>query len=397
MGPRRRALVAPHRPPLVAHAVVVGAGPAGLAAALALGRHAERVTVVERDDVADRVGELPCARPGPHAQLVGAAALAALEHLVPGFRDDAVAAGAAPLVVPAPGGGPGLAASRELLTAVLRRRALASPQVVVRAGLEARGLAVDGGGRVRAVEVGSRRAGGGRVGAIDGDLVVDAGGRCSPAARWLAAAGLVPPTETVGGGPPACASRLYRRAGGRERAAAVVVEPCPPGRPRGAALVPIEGDRWLLALAGPAEVPVGEEVFAAAACSLGEPAVSRVVAGAAPLSPVTSWVPLPVRWRHYEALERPLAGFLAAGGALCGPGPLHGGSVAVAAASARALDRALAVHLATHPDLDGLGAGAQQAVAAAASAIRRRTAGYVPPGDAGGSQMPRRWASSSRW
>jgi 2-polyprenyl-6-methoxyphenol hydroxylase-like FAD-dependent oxidoreductase len=397
MGPRRRALPTPHRPPLVAHAVVVGAGPAGLAAALALGRHAERVTVVERDDVADRLGVRSCARPGPHAQLVGVTALAALERLVPGFRDDAVAAGAVPLVVPAPGGGPGLAASRELMTAVLRRRALESPRVVMRAGLEARGLAVDGGGCVRAVEVGSRRAGGGPVAAIDGDLVVDAGGRCSPAARWLAASGLVPPTETVGDRPPACAWRLYRRAGGRERAAAVVVEPCPPGRPRGAALVPVEGDRWLLALAGPGEVPVGEGAFAAEACSLGEPAVSRVVAGATPLSPVTSWLPLPGRWRHYEALERPLEGFLAAGGALCGAGPLHAGSVAVAAVSAGALDRALAAHLATHRDLDGLGAGAQRAVAAAASAIRRPPASHVPPGDAGVAQMPRRWARSSRW
>lgn len=397
MRPRRRALAAPHRPPLVAHAVVVGAGPAGLAAALALGRHVERVTVVERDDVADRVGTPRCARPGPHAQLVGAAALAALEHLVPGFWDDAVAAGAVPLVVPAPGGGPGLAASRELMTAVLRRRAFESPRVVVRAGLEARGLAADGGGRVRAADVGSRQTGGGPVTAIGGDLVVDASGRRSPATRWLATAGLVTPTETVGDRPPACAWRLYRRAGGRDRAAAVVVEPCPPARCRGAALVPIEGDRWLLALAGLGEVPVGEGEFAAAACRLGEPAVSRVVAGATPLSPVTSWVPLPGRWRHYEALERPLEGFLAAGGALCGARPLDGGSVAVAAVSAGALDRALAAHLATHRDLDGLGAGAQRAVVAAASAIRRPPAGHVPPGDAGVAQMPRRWASSSRW
>jgi NADPH-dependent 2,4-dienoyl-CoA reductase/sulfur reductase-like enzyme len=105
------------------HAVVVGAGPAGVAAALALAARTERITLVDRADV-----------PGPEWE-----------------------ARPRPADV---------------------RAVLESPQVVVRAGLEVVGLVVrdDGGeARVGGVLVRSRRAGG-AVTEIGADLVVDARG-----------------------------------------------------------------------------------------------------------------------------------------------------------------------------------------------------------------------------
>jgi NADPH-dependent 2,4-dienoyl-CoA reductase/sulfur reductase-like enzyme len=105
------------------HAVVVGAGPAGVAAALALAARTERITLVDRADV-----------PGPEWE-----------------------ARPRPADV---------------------RAVLESPQVVVRAGLEVVGLVVrDDGGepRVGGVLVRSRHAGG-AVTEIGADFVVDARG-----------------------------------------------------------------------------------------------------------------------------------------------------------------------------------------------------------------------------
>ena len=142
--------VSPSPRPFPPHAVVIGAGLDGLAAAHALGHHLERVTLVERDDVPDR------AAPGtmvPHSRYVHAL-----------------------------------------------RRVLDSPQVVMRAGLEVVGLVVVA-DRVRGVDVRPRRAVGAAAAAvtIDADLVVDTGHHRH---RWLAALpdGLVVIGEAAGAG-----------------------------------------------------------------------------------------------------------------------------------------------------------------------------------------------------
>jgi choline dehydrogenase-like flavoprotein len=109
------------------HAVVVGAGLDGLAAAHALGNHIERVTLVERDDLPD--------------------------HTVHGTTVSHI----------------------RYLRAL--RRVLDSPTVVVRAGLEVVGIACSP-GRVLGVEVCPRRGDTARpVTTIAADLVVDATGR----------------------------------------------------------------------------------------------------------------------------------------------------------------------------------------------------------------------------
>jgi len=116
-------LPSPARPP---HAVVIGASLAGLAAAETLGRHVERVTLVERDDLPQAVASLWSATDRHHQRAL--------------------------------------------------RRVLASPRVVVRSGLEASGVWVDG-GRVRGVHVRPRCLGAtGRALTLEADLVVEASG-----------------------------------------------------------------------------------------------------------------------------------------------------------------------------------------------------------------------------
>lgn len=144
---------APTHRPAPPHAVVVGAGLDGLAAAAALGRHVERVTLLTRDDV-----------PGPIAGRYG------------GARNR----------------------HRRLLRCVLD-----CPRVVVRPGLEAIGLVVAA-GRVEGVVVRTRRVAGPRPTlTIQADLVVDArdGHRqiaLAPAADGLVVLGPFPPGPAEG-------------------------------------------------------------------------------------------------------------------------------------------------------------------------------------------------------
>lgn len=147
--PDPRPALARRQRPLPPHAVVIGAGLHGLAAAHALGNHLERVTLLEREDLPDRVASRTC---GPPSRYLGAL-----------------------------------------------RRVLDCPQVVVRAGLEAVGLALAS-GRACGVEV-RPREGAPRCPslAILADLVVDARGvplaRATPRPDGLLVVG---PAATAG-------------------------------------------------------------------------------------------------------------------------------------------------------------------------------------------------------
>ncbi|HET6952790.1 MAG TPA: FAD-dependent oxidoreductase, partial [Acidimicrobiales bacterium] len=365
-----------------AHAVVIGAGMAGLAAAQALSRHVERVTLLDRDDVPDRAPVRATAAAGGHAHALRPGALAAIERLLPGFTADLLAAGAVPIRLPedmlwlSPAGWmprfPALdrhvflSSSRELIECTLRRRVLDAPQVVVRPGLEVRGLRV-GDGRVRAVEVRARHAGPGAPSAtIDADLVVDASGTCSPAPSWIEAVGHAPPPESTSDAGPAFACRLYRRAAGDTPGwKGALLQAGPGGGEREGALLPVEGGRWLLTLTGAhGDVPPADEVgFLAFAHALRSPDIARVVARAEPLGPVAAYRPPPVRRRWYECQPHAVDGFLAVGGALGAVDPVAGQGLSVAALAAEALDRRLAGHLADRRDLRRFSAGAQRDVA----------------------------------
>jgi 2-polyprenyl-6-methoxyphenol hydroxylase-like FAD-dependent oxidoreductase len=376
-----------------AHALVVGAGMAGLAAAQALSRHVERVTLIERDDLPDRPTSRAGVPQGRHAPALQPGGLAALERLVPGFGADLVAAGAVPIGLPAdllwltPAGWmtrfPScdrhvfMSASRELIEWTFRRRVLEAPQVVVRSGLEVRGLEVDR-GRVRGVAVRSRRAGAeGPEVTIEADLVVDASGRRSPAPAWLAAHGVAPPDETTVDTRIAYASRVYRRtAGDTPGWKGALIQAAPPGAPRAGVLQPLEGSRWLLTLtsSGDDEPPTDEVGFLAFAHTLRSLDVARVVARAEPLGPIAGYTRTSSRRRWFEREPRSLDGFLAVGDALCAVNPVHAQGMSVAALAAEALDRRLAEHLAGRRDLAGFSAPTQRAVARAGDGAWRLAA-----------------------
>ena len=381
MTDRRTTTHPPPPPPLAAHAVVVGAGLAGLTAAQALSRHVERVTIVERDDLPERPSARPGVPQGRHLHVLQPGGSAALERLLPGFEAEMLAAGATPVRIPedalwmtpqgwaprfpARDGHVVLSASRELTEWAVRRRVFESPQILVRSGLDVRGLVIRD-GRVQGIDVRSRRADrGAPTVTIDADVVVDASGRGSPFGRWLVAAGLEAPAETIIDSDLVYASRLYRRNPGDTPGwKGALVQARPPHESRAGVLFPLEGNRWLLTMsaAGGDEPPADDEGFLAFARSLRIPDIAEVVERAEPLGPIATYRRTENRWRHYESLERPLDGFLAVGDALRTFNPLYGQGMSTAVLTAEALDRCLTAHLAGRRDLAGFTAGAQKAL-----------------------------------
>jgi 2-polyprenyl-6-methoxyphenol hydroxylase-like FAD-dependent oxidoreductase len=194
------------------HVAIVGAGIAGLGAALALARSGHRVTLLERD--AMPLPETPGAaferweRRGAPQVKHSHAFLARLRNLLRDRAPDVLAAllaaGAEELPLanllrpgiddPSPKPGDDdltlLACRRITFEWVLHRLVEREPNVTFRDGCDVRGLVVhiEPAAKPRVAGLRLRAAGGEE--SLAAELVVDASGRRSPLSRWLEAAGL---------------------------------------------------------------------------------------------------------------------------------------------------------------------------------------------------------------
>jgi 2-polyprenyl-6-methoxyphenol hydroxylase-like FAD-dependent oxidoreductase len=359
------------------HAVIIGAGMAGLWAARVLTEHFDLVTVIERD----RLPESPDHRRGVpqsyHAHTLLARGQHELERLFPELDAELAAAGA-PRVdwtwdcrsffrtgwVPRYRSGlTTRTCSRDLLEWSVRR-ALTERGVTFREGCDMLGLYCDADtNSVAGIRLGAWGGQGEDTGAPEAllaDLVVDASGRNSRTPEWLVALGYGRVRETVVDPSLGYASRLYRRpldlcADWR----AMVVSNVPTHQPRGGVIYPIEGGRWLVTLAGIGGdyPPSDEEGFMAFARSLATPALHAAIADAEPLSPIRGYRRTENRLRHYDRLPRWPEGFVVLGDAACTFDPVYGQGMTASALGALVLDRCLRAQRRRHADgnLRGLG------------------------------------------
>jgi len=343
--------------PARSHAVVIGAGMAGLAAAQAISRHFAKVTVIERDvlpaEPAPRSGTPQC----QHGHMLLAGGLQALQTLLPGFEKDLAEAGAVKVRTgkdirfERPGFDPFpirdlgfdiFSMSRPLLEAVTRRCVQQTPNIDIRARSRATRLVASRGAmRIEAVRYDGED---GPV-TLEADLVIEASGRCGLTLQLLEEFSLQKPEETEIGIDQAYASTIVERPTDHNANwLGNIILPSAPSTSRGAFLFPIEKQRWLLSVgANHGDAPPGDRAgFMDFVRSLRTPTIYDAVRDARPLTDIVRYrLPCSTR-RHFERLESFPAGLLATGDSVCRFNPVFGQGMSVAAQEAVILDRLLA-------------------------------------------------------
>ncbi|MFE3505180.1 NAD(P)/FAD-dependent oxidoreductase [Kitasatospora sp. NPDC059146] len=344
-------------------AVVIGGGLAGVVAAWALRGRAERIVVVERDRYPDTPAFRAGVPQGRHAHLVLEAGHRALEELMPGIKQELTDAGAhrvstsgdlrwlssAGWMADYPARLAFLSCTRPVLDKVVLDRVRTEPSIEFLEGTDVVGL-LGSAQRVTGVKVRERGRergdvqGRGEVREIPAELVIDAAGRSTSVPKWLGELGRPVPEERVDAG-VAYASRLFHRPTGVDLGhQAVYLQTKAPDKPRMGVLLPVEGDRWIVSLAGMrgAEPAPGTEGFTEHLSRLRDPALAEMLRDAEPAGEVRGFLPGPGVRRHYE--RGAPDGLVAVGDAASTFNPVYGQGITVSLFCAQVLRRTAARH-----------------------------------------------------
>ncbi|MFE2536878.1 FAD-dependent oxidoreductase [Streptomyces sp. NPDC059371] len=359
-------------------AVVIGAGVGGLLAAAALSVIVDEVIVLDSDDLPTEGPDHRKGLPqGRHAHLLMAGGLDAMEYLVPvvSIKEELLAAGAreiplsSGMVTLTPEGWlrrwnrsshhSMITCSRALLDWTVRSSVMLYSSNIEIHKAKATGL-IGSARRVDAV----RTEASGRSSDVHADIVIDATGRGSRIVNWLADLGITGIEETCVDSGLVNATRIYRTPPGAKHFPLTMVQANPyTGRPgRSAVIVPIEGNRWMVSLAGTrgGEPPADTEGFLQYTLDLPHPIVGQLIAGADPLTEVVVSRSTSNSRRYLEKAPAWPDGLVVLGDALATFNPAYGQGMSVAALGALELRHQFKYG---NPTAPGRAAKAQRAIA----------------------------------
>ncbi|GAS96244.1 uncharacterized protein RMCC_3210 [Mycolicibacterium canariasense] len=334
------------------HAVVMGAGPAGLLAARVLSEFYRSVTLVERD----RLGEQPAQRrgipQGRHLHSLLSRGSAALEELFPGLLAGLSEAGAHVLdegdlsrvdfrfgsygfnrraKFAEPAALVQYLASRPLIEFHLRRRVRALSNVRFLDGHDVIEPIVANRGRVVGVAVANRGSGARTL--LEADLVVDAMGRATRTPAFLDGLGYPRPVQHRSASDATYFSQLIGMPADAitERLVLVRAETAAGG------LVAYENGTWMLTVTradGPLDPPTDLAQLRALAAPLLTPSVAAALRTAEPRGEIAVFRHAGGTWRRYDKLDTFPEGLLVMGDALCALNPIWGQGMTLTAIQA---------------------------------------------------------------
>jgi 2-polyprenyl-6-methoxyphenol hydroxylase-like FAD-dependent oxidoreductase len=360
-------------------AIVVGGGMAGLMAAQVLSQHFTQVIIVDRDQLTGtpevRNG-VPQAR-HPHTLMVRGQEI--LEQHFPGLTAELIEQGALPIdasrevafYVAGSWHKPtrhadtmAIAMSRPLLETTIYRRVLANPRIQIKHAHDVVSLSTDA-QRVTGLVVHDRDGASAVQTRLNANVVVDASGRQSQAPQWLQELGYTPADELTVNTFVGYSTRVYQKPTDfNEEWKAMYIRPTVKTGTRGGMIIPLEGDRWFVALLGASRdyPPTDEAGFIEFARSLPTPKLFEAIQHAEPLTKPNGYRRTDSRLRRYDQLPRYLEGLLVMGDAACVLNPVHAQGITAAAIGSQALSESLQAHFMHHlaGEVSGLAATFQK-------------------------------------